>query len=129
MRDFAIQAGRLFLELDPPEEALSPCGRFLGSTSAGEGEIAALMSASGVGVSGLATSLASSFTTLIPILGRSGGCLGALAFRPLPFVFVTLPFRYVTFVLVVTTFATVPTGDGTPEMILTGYCSPIFSVL
>ena len=36
---------------------------------------------------------------------------------------------FVPFVLVVTTFATVPTGDGTPEMILMGHRFPIFSVL
>ena len=72
---------------------------------------------------------ASSFTTLVPILGISGGCLGFLAFSFLPFVFVTLTFFYVTFVLVVTIFATVPTGDGTPEMILMSYCFPINSVL
>ena len=66
---------------------------------------------------------------LVPILGSSGGCLGFLAFSLLPFVFVTLPLFYVTFVLVVTMFATVPTGDGTPEMILLGHCFPIFSVL
>ena len=57
MRDLAIQASPLFLELDSSGEVLSPCGRF------------------------------------------------------------------------VTTFATVTTGDGTPEMILMGHCSPIFSVL
>ena len=55
--------------------------------------------------------------------------MGFLAFSLLPFVFFTLPFPYVTFVLIVTTLATVPTGDGTPEMILMGYCLPIFSVL
>ena len=43
--------------------------------------------------------------------------------------FVTLTFFDVTFVLVATTFATVPTGDGTPEMTLMGHCFPIFSVL
>ena len=47
----------------------------------------------------------------------------------LPFVFVTLTFFYVTFVLVVTAFATIPTGDGTPDMILMSHCFPIFSVL
>ena len=36
---------------------------------------------------------------------------------------------YVSFVLVATTFATVPTGDGTPEMIVMGHCFFIFSVL
>ena len=55
--------------------------------------------------------------------------MGFLAFSLLPFVLVTLPFLYVTFVLVVTTFATVLTGDGTPELILMGYCFPILSVL
>ena len=75
----------------------------------------ALMSASWVGGSALTTPHASSFTTLFPILGTSGGCLGSLAFSLLPFVFVTLTFFYVTFVLVV--------------MILMGYCFPIFSVL
>ena len=87
------------------------------------------MSASGVGGSTLATPLASSFTTLIPILGSSGGCLGLLAFSLLSFVFVALTFLYVTFVVVVTTFATVTTGDGTPEKVLMGHCFPIFGVL
>ena len=40
MRELAIQASRLFLELFPSGEALSPCGRFLVSPSAGEGEVA-----------------------------------------------------------------------------------------
>ena len=35
--DLAIQASRLFLELFPSKEALSPCGRFSGSPSAGGG--------------------------------------------------------------------------------------------
>ena len=73
--------------------------------------------------------LATTFTTFIPILGSSGGCLGLLAFSLLPLVFVTLSFLYVTFDLVVTTFATVTTGDGTPEMVLMGHSFPIFSVL
>ena len=55
--------------------------------------------------------------------------MGFLAFSLLPFEFVTLRSLYVTFVLVVTTFATVTRGDGTPEMVLMGHCSPIFSVL
>ena len=37
MRDLVIQASRLFLELFPSGEALSPCGRFLGSPAAGGG--------------------------------------------------------------------------------------------
>ena len=41
MRDLAIQASRLFLELFPSGEALFPCGRFLGSPSAGGGVEAA----------------------------------------------------------------------------------------
>ena len=73
--------------------------------------------------------LASSFTTLILILGSSGGCLGLPAYSALPFVFVTLKLFYVTFVLVVTTFATITTGDDTPEMVLMDHCFPIFSVL
>ena len=55
--------------------------------------------------------------------------MGFLAFSLLLFVFVTVTFFYVTFVLVVTMFATVPTGDGTPEMILMGHCFLILSVL
>ena len=55
--------------------------------------------------------------------------MGFLAFSFLLFVFVTPRFFDVTFLLVVMTFATVPTGDGTPEMILVGHCFPIFSVL
>ena len=83
----------------------------------------------GVGGSTLASPRASSFTTLVPISGGSGGCLGFLAFSLLPFVFVLLTFFYLILVLVVTMFATVPTGDGTPEMIMIGHCFPIFSVL
>ena len=37
MRDLAIQAKRLFLELFPSGVALSPWGRFLGSPDAGGG--------------------------------------------------------------------------------------------
>ena len=37
MRDLAIQASRLFFEFFSAGEALSPCGRFLGSPSAGGG--------------------------------------------------------------------------------------------
>ena len=55
--------------------------------------------------------------------------MGFLAFSLLPSVFVTLMFLYVTFLLAVTTFATVPTGDGTPKLILMGHCFSIFSVL
>ena len=55
--------------------------------------------------------------------------MGFLAFSLLPFVFVTLTFFDVTFVLVETTFATVPTGDGTTEMIPMGHCFPIFGAL
>ena len=44
MRDLAIQAKRLFLELFPSGVALSPWGRFLGSPAAGAGV------AAGVGV-------------------------------------------------------------------------------
>ena len=73
--------------------------------------------------------LASSFTTLLPILGSSGVCLGLLAFSLMPFAFVTLTFFYVTFVLLVTTFTTITTGDGTPEMVLMGHCCLILSVL
>ena len=130
MRDLAIQASRLFLELDPSEEALSPCGRFLGSTSAGEGEIAGADERLwGLGFPPLPPPLPPPLETLIIIVGSSGGCLGFLAFSLLSFVFVTLTFFYVTFVLVVTMFATVTTGDGTPGMVLVGHCFPIFSVL
>ena len=75
------------------------------------------------------TYLPTSFTTFIPILGVSGGCLGLLAFSLLPLEFITLAFLYVTFVLVVTTFATIATGDGTPEMILMGHSFPILGML
>ena len=130
MRDLAIQASCPFLELDPSGKGLSPCGRFFGSTSAGEGEKAgADERLQGVKVSGLVSSLASSVTTLVPILGSSGGRLCLLAFSLLLFVFVTLTFVYVTFVPVVTMFATVTTGDGTPEMVLMGHYFPIYSVL
>ena len=69
------------------------------------------------------------FTTFIPILGVSGGCLVLLAFSLLPLEFITLSFLFVTFVLVVTTFATITTGDGTPEMVVMGHSFPIFGVL
>ena len=105
------------------------------------------MSASGVRGSTFAGPLATSFTTFIPILGVSGGCLVLLAFSLLPLEFITLSFLYVTFVLVVTTFATITTGDGlashkrrrsvqtittgdgTPAMVLMGHSFPIFGVL
>ena len=88
----------------------------------------------------LATPLASSFPTLVPVLGSSGGCLGFLAFRRLPFEFLTLTFFYVTFVLVVTMFATVPTGEvgryvisalGLPPrgVLPRGFCSPTHALL
>ena len=83
----------------------------------------------GVEVSTLANPLASSFTTLVPILGSFGGLLGLLTFSLLLFVFVILTFFNVTFVLVVTKFATVTTHDGTPEMVLMGHCFPIFGML
>ena len=83
----------------------------------------------GVRGSTFANSLATSFTTFIPILRVFGGCLGLLALRLLPLEFITLAFLYVTFVFVVTTFATIATGDGTPEMILTGHRFPIFGML
>ena len=98
-----------------------------------EGELQrALMSALGVRGSTFATPLATSFTTFIPILGVSGGCLGLLAFSLLPLEFITLAFLYVTFLFVVTTFATIATGDGTPEMILMvsmGHGFPILGML
>ena len=74
--------------------------------------------------SAFATSLATSFTTFIPILRVFGGCLGLLAFSLLPLEFITLVFLYVTFVFVVTMFATISTGDGTAEMILMGHRFP-----
>ena len=76
-----------------------------------------------------ATPLATSFTTFIPFLGVFGRCLGLLAFGLLTLEFITLAFLYVTFVFVVTTFATIPTGDGTPEMILMGHRFPILAML
>ena len=130
MRDLAIQASRLFLELFPSGEALSPCGRFLGSPSAGLGVAAGADERLwGLGGPPLPPPFATSFTTFIPILGVSGGCLVLLAFSLLLLVFVTLSFFYVTFVLVVTTFATVTTGDGTPKVVLMGHSFPIFGVL
>ena len=130
MRDLAIQASRLFLELFPSGEALSLCGRFLGSPSAGGG-VAAGADERLLGVRGstFATPLATSFTTFIPILGVSVGCFVLPAFSLLPLEFITLAFVDVTFFLVVTTFATIATGDGTPEMILMGHSFPIFGVL
>ena len=130
MRHLVILASRRFLELFPSGEALSPCGRFLGSPSAGEGEVAgADYSLWGFWGSILATSPTTSFTTLIPFLGSSGGFLGLLAFSLLPPVFVTFSSLYVTLVLMVTMFATVTTGDGAPEVVLMGHSYPIFGVL
>ena len=83
----------------------------------------------GVWGSTFATPLATSSTTLIPMLGVSGGCLGLLAFSLLSLESITLTFLYVTFVFVVTTFATIATGDGTPEMILMGHRFPILGML
>ena len=40
MRELAIQASCLFLQLHPSGEALLPCGRFLGSAASGDGEVA-----------------------------------------------------------------------------------------
>ena len=76
-----------------------------------------------------ATPLATSFTTFIPILGVSGGCLDRLALGLLSLEFITLAFLYVTFVFVVATFAMMATGDGTPEMILMGHRFPILGML
>ena len=64
-----------------------------------------------------------------PHSGEFRWLLGLSGFSLLPFVFVTRTFFDVTLVFPVTTLATVPTGDGTPEMILMGHCFPIFSVL
>ena len=83
----------------------------------------------GVWGSTLATPLTTTFTTLISILGSSGGCLGLLAFSLLAHVLVTLSFLYVTLVLLLTTFATITTGGGTPEVVLMGQSFPIFGVL
>ena len=47
MRDLAIQAKRLFLELFPSGVALSPWGRFLGSPAAGAGLAAGVGAATG----------------------------------------------------------------------------------
>ena len=136
MRHLAIQAKRLFLESFPSGVALSPWGRFLGSPVAGVGVAAGEGVATGAderlwGLGGpfFATPLATSFTTFMPIRGISGGCLGLLAFGLLTLEFITLAFLYVIFVLVVTTFATIPTGDGTPEMILMGHRFPILGML
>ena len=64
-----------------------------------------------------------------PHSGEFWWVFGPTGVSLLPFVFVTLTFLDVTFLLVVTTFATLPAGDGTPEMILMGRCFPIVSVL
>ena len=127
MGDLAIQASRLFLESFPSGEALSPCGRFLGSPAAGGGVTAGAEERLwGLWGPPLPNPFATLFTTSIPTLGVSGGCLGLVAFSLLPLEFITLAFLYVTLVFVVTTFATIATGDGTPEMILMGRS---FSVL
>ena len=55
--------------------------------------------------------------------------LGLLAFGPLTLEFLTLAFLCVTFVFVVTKLATIPTGDGTPEMILMGHRFSILGML
>ena len=130
MRDLAIQASRLFWELDPSGEALTPCGRFVGSAASGEGEVAGgdeLLW--GWGVPRLPTPLPPPLPPLSPfwgvlvgvwVLWRSASCHLCLSISR---------FLHVTFVLVVATFARIPTDDGTPEMILMGHCFPIVSVL
>ena len=130
MKDFAIQASRLFLELFPTGEALSPCGRFLGSPSAGGGVAAGADERLwGLGSPSLPPPLPPPLPPLSPLWGvlvgvwifwRSASCL---------IEFVTLSFLYVTFVLVVTRFATITTGDGTPEMGLMGHKFTIIGVL
>ena len=130
MRDLAIQASRLVLELFPSGEALSPCGRFYWSPSAREGVVAGADERLWwLGVPPLPPPLSPTFTTLIPILGSSAGCLVLLAFGLLPLEFVTLSFLYVTFVLVVTTLATKTTGDGTPKNVLMVHSFSFFGVL
>ena len=136
MRDLAIKAKRLFLELFPSGVALSPWGRFLGSPAAGAGVAAGVGVATGAderlwGLRGsiFATPLANSFTNFLPIRGSSGGCLGLLAFGLLTLEFITLAFLDVTFVFVMRTLATIPTGDGTPEMVLMGHRFPILGML
>ena len=132
MSDLAIQAKRLFLELDSSGEALFPHGRFLGSAVAGEGVVAGAVERLGglwSGVPSLPSPLAPSLPPLSPFLGILKGGLAFLAFSLLAFEFVTLALFYVAFVLVVTRFATKPTGDGTPEVILVVHCFDIFGVL
>ena len=130
MRDLAIHASRLFLELVLSGEAVSPCWCFLGSTLAGEGEIAGADERLwGLGFPPLPPPLPPSLPPLSPFWGvlegvwafwRSASCRLCLS---LSRVF------YVTFVLVVTMFATVTTGDDTPEIVPMGHCFPIFRVL
>ena len=70
MRELAIQASRLFLQLFPSGEALSPCGRFLGSPSAGEGEVAGADECLwGFGVPPLPTPLPPPLPPLSPLWG------------------------------------------------------------
>ena len=130
MRDLAIQASRLFSEFFPSGEALSPCGRFLGSPAARGGVAAgADERLCRLGGPPLRPPLPPPLPPLSPFWGVSGGRLGPLAFSLLPLEFITLAFLSVTFVFVLTTFATIATGDGTPEMILMGHSFPIFGML
>ena len=136
MRDLAIQAKRLFLELFPSGVALSPWGRFLGSPAAGGGVAAGEGVATGAderlwGLGGpfLPPPLPPPLPLLSPLWGFLVGVFGLLAFDLLTPEFITLAFLYVTFVFVVTTLATIPTGDGTPEMILMGHRFPILGML
>ena len=132
MSGSAIQAGGFFLELDSSGEALVPCGSFLGSAVAGEGEVAGAddhILGLWLGVPSLPPRFPPPFTTRVTILGGFGGSLVFLALNLLAFQFVTLALLYVAFVLVVTTPATKTTGDGTHDIILMVHYFSIFSVL
>ena len=108
MNDLAIQASRLFLELDSSGQVLFPCGRFLGSKVAGEGEVAGADERPGglwLGVPSLSPPFPPPLPPLSPFLGGFEEGLGFLAFSLLAFEFVTLPLFYVAFVLEVTMIA------------------------
>ena len=130
MRDLAIQASCVFLELFPSGEALSPCGRVLGSPSAGEGVVAGADERLwGLGV----PPLPPPWPLALPPLSPFRGVLVGVWFfwrSASSRLSLSLSQRfYVTFVLVVMTFATITTGDGTPKMVLMGHSFPLFGVL
>ena len=69
IRDWANRASRVFLELDPSGETLSPCWRFLGSTSGKEKIAGADERLQGMGVPPLQPPLPPPLAPLSPLWG------------------------------------------------------------